>query len=254
MPSDAGPAAAARLARIFRHPIKGIGSEPLEAVALSPEGAVAGDRRLALLHAGGETGPGWQPRRNFLQVAAGPALARVRAAQTAEGVRLGHPDLPDLVVRSESDGPALADWVRPLWPEGRPAPARLVPSPAHGMTDSPDPFVSIGNLASLRALSQRAGRALDPRRFRINLWVEGWAPWEEFDQVGRRFAIGAVPLEGRERIVRCRAPEADPETGRRDVDVCRVLENGWDHNEFGILARVLSPGSVALGDPVGAVA
>jgi hypothetical protein len=118
------------------------------------------------------------------------------------------------------------------------------------MTDMPDPFVSIGNRASLRALSQRAGRALDERRFRINLWLEGLAPWEEFDLLGTAFRIGAVPLTGAERIGRCRAPEADPETGRRDVDICRVLDEGWGHTDFGIYATVAAPGEIALGDPV----
>ena len=245
----------ARLAALYRHPLKGLGSEALPRAALSPEGALAGDRAWALLTAAARDTDAWQPRRNFLQVAAGPALAAIRAATREDGtLRLAHPDRPDLDLDPAADphgaGTALAAWLAPLWPDSRPAPAGLVRAPGHGMTDMPEPFVSIGNRASLRALSQRAGRPLDERRFRINLWLDGLAPWEEFDLVGRTIRVGAVPLAGAERIGRCRAPEADPETGRRDIDVCRVLEEGWGHTDFGIYARVAAQGAVALGESV----
>jgi len=241
---------AARLAGIFRHPLKGLGSEPLDAAALSPGGALHGDRAWALLNANAPDTDEWQPRRNFLQVASGPALARTRAAQEEGGLRLSHPDKPDLVLRPETDGAALADWVADLWPPDRPGPGRLVRAPGHGMTDMPDPYVSIGSLSSLRDLSERAGRDLDPRRFRINLWVEGWEPWQEFDLIGARFRIGACALDGAERIGRCRAPDADPDTGARNVNMCGVLSDGWGHTDFGIYVRVAEAGEVRCGDPV----
>lgn len=239
-----------RLAHIFRHPVKGLGVEALERAELSPEGALAGDRAWALLNAAAPDTDAWQPRRNFLQVASGPALAAIRAATEGARIRLSHPGRPDLLLDPETGGAEIAAWADALWPEDRPRPARLVRAPGHGMTDMPDPYVSLGNMASLRALSERAGALLDPRRFRINLWVDGVAPWEEFDMVGRGFGIGGVALEAAERIGRCRAPEANPETGRRDVNVCQVLENGWGHTDFGIYARVSAAGEVALGDGV----
>jgi uncharacterized protein YcbX len=241
-----------RLARIYRHPVKGIGSEALEAAALSPRGALAGDRAWALLTAAAPDGDGWQPRRNFLQVASGPGLAAVTARSEGEAVVLSHPDRPDFRLTGASDGPALGAWIGALWPAGRPAPARLLRAPGHGMTDMPDPFVSLGNLSSLRALSQRAGRDLDPRRFRINLWIDGLAPWEEFDLAGRGLSLGAATLAVAARIGRCRAPEADPATGRRDVDVCRVLDEGWGHTDFGVYCRVTEGATVRRGDALAA--
>ena len=237
-----------RLARIFRHPVKGIGNEALEAAALSPEGALAGDRAWALLTDAAPDCDAWQPRRNFLQVASGPRLAAVTARSDGDAVVLSHPDRPDFRLTGVADGPALGDWLAPLWPAERPAPARLVRAPGHGMTDMPDPFVSLGNLSSLRALSQRAGRDLDPRRFRINLWIDGLAPWEEFDLIDTNLALGAAALAVAERIGRCRAPEADPATGRRDVDICRVLDAGWGHTDFGVYCRVTEGATVRPGD------
>lgn len=235
---------AVRLDQIFRHPLKGIGSEPLDLAEVSPDGALQGDRAWALLNVAAPDTDAWQPRRNFLQVASGPGLARVRAATEAGGVRLSHPDKPDLSIRPERDGAALAAWVDGLWPAERPRPGRLVRAPGHGMTDMAQPYVSIGSLASLRSLSDRAGQPLDPRRFRINLWIDGLEPWREFDLIGQNVQIGGAVFEAAERIGRCRAPEANPDTGERDVNVMRVLEDGWGHTDFGIYVLVTTGGEV----------
>jgi uncharacterized protein YcbX len=241
----------ARLAAIWRHPVKGIGAEALDAAELSPDGALIGDRAWALLHAAAPDSDAWQPRRNFLVVASGPGLAAVSARTEADGrIALRHPERPPLSFAPETEADALMAWVTPIWPADRPAPARLIRAPGHGMTDMPDPFVSIGSLSSLRALSQRAGMALDPRRFRINLWVDGLPPWEEADAIGARWTVGGVPLDIAEPIGRCRAPEANPETGRRDAATNRLLEDAQGTTDFGVYARVAAPGTVRVGDAV----
>jgi uncharacterized protein YcbX len=114
----------------------------------------------------------------------------------------------------------------------------------------PDPWVAIGNLASNRALGQRLGQALSIHRWRANLWLDGLAPGEEVDCVGREIAIGPVRLRVEERITRCRATAANPETGRPDADTLGALEGGYGHQDFGVYARVLTPGTVRIGDPV----
>ena len=238
----------AELASIRRHPLKGIGSEGLQEARLSPDGALEGDRAWALLTEAGADSDAWQPRRCFAQVASGPALAAVTARSDGAKIHLSHPARPDLALDPATDGARLIDWIAPLW--DRAAPLRLVRAPGHGMTDMPDPFVSIGNLASLRALSQRAGRALDPRRFRINLWVDGWAPWAEGDLIGRTLTIGEVPLAIVEPVTRCRATEADPATGTRNADTLGLLDQATGTQDFGLYARVAAPGTVRLGDAV----
>jgi uncharacterized protein YcbX len=239
----------ARLTAIRRHPIKGIGSETLDKAMVTPEGALLGDRAWALLHGAAPDTDDWQPRRNFLVVANGPDLAAVTARTEPDGrITLTHPRAPALTVDPEHDAKALIGWVGPLWPSGSPSPHRLVRAPGHGMTDMQDPFVSIGSLSALRALSQKLGRPLDLRRFRINLWVDGLAPWEEFDRIGEVWSIGDAALELAEPIGRCRAPEANPETGHRDTDVVALLRAGWGHSDFGVYARVLKAGTVSTGD------
>ena len=239
------------LAQIFRHPIKGIGSESLEQIRLAPGSPLPGDRAWAVAHDGAGDHDNWQPRRNFLVVANAPLLAQVRALTLPDGsIQLQHPDRSPLIVSSEADCDALIDWVGALWPPQHSRPSRIIKSPPEGMADNGAAQVSILSQTSLRVLSQKAGHTLDPRRFRGNLWLEGLAPWEEFDLIGQTIQIGRSNLRVTDRIERCRAIEANPATGIRDVNPLGALEEGWGHRDFGVYATVISGGNATVGDPV----
>ncbi|MBL4918766.1 MOSC domain-containing protein [Szabonella alba] len=241
----------ARLASIWRYPIKSHGREELASVALSEGDCLPGDRRWAVAHEAARLQPGWNPCANFHRGAKAAALMAITARTEGDAVTLSHPDRPDLTFRPDmaEDLGAFLDWLAPLSPPDRAQPARIV-SAGRGMTDSDYASVSILGLASLRALSQRMGQDLSQHRFRGNLWVEGMAPFEEFDWIGRRLCIGEAVLEVREPITRCRATMANPETGRVDADTLTALEGGWGHRDFGVYAVVVTPGRIAPEDGV----
>ena len=243
-----------RLAHICRHPIKSAGFEELARVALKPGRTLPFDRAWAVAHAGADFGDAparWEPKLKFLRGWAEGALMAIRSQfdDATQTVRLSHPARPDLTARLPDEGAAVVDWLRPLWPARRPAPVRLVARADGGaLTDVPDPWVSILSLTSNRILGQRLGQELSIHRWRGNLWLEGLAPWEEFDLIGREIEIGAVRLKVRERITRCRATCANPETGRLDADTLGVLEEGYGHQDFGVYAEVIAGGPVAVED------
>lgn len=241
-----------RVTGIYCHPIKGIGREALDAVDLEAQAPLPGDRAWAVLHQNAaEDSAVWQPRRNFLVVASGPRLAQVVSASLPDGrISVTHPDAAPLIFDPATEGEALLAWAKPLWPEERPAPTRLVKAPEQGMADNGEAQVAILNLSSLRALSEKVGKPLQIERFRGNLIVDGLPPWGEFDLVGKTIRIGAASFSVTERIERCRATEASPETGTRDADTLRALEDGWGHRDFGIYATVTEGGRVAVGDLV----
>ncbi|MEM7644156.1 MAG: MOSC N-terminal beta barrel domain-containing protein, partial [Pseudomonadota bacterium] len=230
------------LAAIFRHPIKSVGRERLEAVDLSHGAPMPGDRAWAVLHAAGEDGSGWRPCRNFLRVAGGPRLAQVEAETRGGKLRLTHPDREPLDFDPESEADAFLTWFAPLWPEERPTPKRLEKAPPEGMADNGAAQVSLLNLASLRALSQKTGRPLEVERFRGNLILDGLPPWAEFDWIDRDIRIGPVALRVTDRLDRCRATEANPTTGKRDATPLAALEAGWGHRDFGVTATVTTGG------------
>lgn len=238
------------LDQIWRYPIKGIGTEPLDQVALSVSLPLPNDRAWAVLEEGGDASNGWRSCRNFLRGAKGPSLMAITARTDGAMLHLSHPDRPDITVDPTQDPKPLFDWLGPIYPTTRAAPSALVKSPPEGMSDAPFASISILNGSSLRALGQKLGQTLDPRRFRGNLLVEGMAPWEEFDLVGKTLAIGDARLEVVERITRCRATEANPETGKRDANTLRALEDGWGHQDFGVYAMVRVAGTLAKGQTV----
>jgi uncharacterized protein YcbX len=238
------------LSQIWRHPIKGIGAERLDHVGLKIDRPLPMDRAWAVLEQGGESGEGWRSCRNFVRGAKGPSLMAITARVDGDTIHLAHPDQPELTITpgTEEAAVALTSWLMPIYPRERRPPTALVPAPAMGMSDAPFASVSILNEASLRALSQKIGKPLDPRRFRGNLWLDGLAPWEEFDLVGKRLRVGESELDIVEPIGRCRATEANPDTGRRDANTLAALEDGWGHTQFGVYAMVRKGGRVSVGD------
>lgn len=236
------------LSQIWRHPIKGIGAEALEQVTLSAERPLPLDRAWAVLEDGGEEADGWRSCRNFLRGAKGPSLMAITARVAGDVLHLSHPERPDLEIPLDpTSGAELFEWLHPIYPSDRPEPKKLVKAPDEGMADAPFASVAILNLASLAALSQKAGLKMDVRRFRGNLWLDGLAPWEEFDLVGKTMQIGDARLEIVEPIWRCRATEANPDNGRRDTQTLSLLNEMIGDTTFGVYAKVASGGTVERG-------
>ena len=248
----------ARVAEIWRHPIKSLGAERIARVTLEPGRTMPGDRVWALAHEKTRfdfDNPEWTPCSAFLRCAIAPQFAAVSARSLDDGrLTLTHPNLGELTLdpAREADQARLVDWVRPICPKG-PGPLRLARVPGRGMTDADYPSVTIKSLASLRALSERMGVALEPRRFRGNIWLDGLAPWEEFDWVGREITVGGARLKVVERVVRCNTTKANPATGARDADTLAALEAHYGHKDFGVHAMVIAGGAVAEGDLAGPV-
>ncbi len=250
----------ARLARIFRHPIKSVGAEDLgetvletgRSLPLDREWAVLNDRAKVTRRPDGRASE-WGRKANFLTGRAGPSLMAVTASIRPGGrLRLDHPGRPALEIDPDAvpDQDRLIAWLRPIWPEDAPAPAAVVRAPGQPLTDQSVPFVSLIGTASLAELSARAGAPLSERRFRANLWVDGWAPFAELGLIGRDIRVGAAVLRPVARIGRCRATDANPETGERDIDMLPLLERSYGHTDLGVFCTVVEGGDIARGDRV----
>jgi uncharacterized protein YcbX len=105
-------------------------------------------------------------------------------------------------------------------------------------------------------LAKHAGLdAVDGRRFRMLINLEGAEPHEEDGWVGRRIALGDAILRVTKPDARCAITTQDPDTGSRDLDTLRSiisyrgLREG-KHADFGVLADVVTPGRIRVGDGV----
>ena len=242
-----------RLAEIYRHPVKSLGHEPLEAIALTEGRAMPFDRHWGVAHGAAQDIDGWAHCRNFVTQRHVPRLAQISArVDEADGVlHLAHPDLDDLAVKPgapEGDA-ALTAWLAPLT-EGTPqsGPFSVHHIPGVAFTDGEDCHVSIATLSSRRALGQMAGMDLAPIRFRMNLWLDGPAAWEELGWEDREVEIGEVRLRVVARCERCNSTNADPATGGRSGAIPSLLKTRFGHMDFGVNVQVVRGGTVRIGD------
>lgn len=248
----------ARVTALFRHPVKGLSPEPLPRLDLAPGQPVPGDRRFAIISgstAGTAPPTGWVPKSACLTLATHPRLAElttrwIDAATTLtierKGRQVARGDLGTALGRG-----MIGDFVAAFLKERSPLP-RVVEVPGVSFSDAPEPLVSIVSAASLRDLERVAGRALDVRRFRANVVVDGLDAWAETAWPGKTLSLGPVRLEVVEATTRCTAPNANPDTGVDDVNILRLLQSAFGHVTFGVYARVIEGGAVETGSPVDA--
>jgi uncharacterized protein YcbX len=85
-------------------------------------------------------------------------------------------------------------------------------------------------LASVRALQEAVGVTIDPRRFRMNVWVDGLPPFYELDIVNQygegisyEMEVGSLSIPINDLCERCRAVDQSPETGTYDLEVQEML-------------------------------
>ncbi len=155
-------------------------------------------------------------------------------------------------------------------------PPKILHAPGHSFSDVARKVVSIINLASVAAIEAMVDAAVDPLRFRGNVYAEGWPAWSELDLVGKELTINPPPLaslrraeaasaaqagEGQagrapahlkvvKRIVRCAATNVDPSTGIRDLNIPMALLRALGHADCGVYAEVIEGGEIAAGDEI----
>ncbi len=240
----------AEVTQLWRHPIKSHGREAVETVTVIPGQTMPGDRVWAVAHEASKAdGSGWVPCANFSRGAKAPQLMAISALSDGDTLTVSHPDRPDLTFAPDNEQQAFLDWVKPLMPADRATSARIIRVPGRGMTDSDFPSISLCNMASHRAVGQKLGQDLSIHRWRGNIWFDDMPLWEEFDWLGREVQIGEAVFSVRERITRCLATTANPDTGVRDADTLGALET-WGHKDFGVYAEVLKGGKISVGDKV----
>lgn len=244
--------------QICRYPVKGLSAERLESVALAVNKGLPGDRRFAIAHGSSALEPElaeWVPKTSFLMLARNERLAALETAfNEADGVltirRGGKPvargKLTDRIGRTLIE----EFFAAYLGAEVRAKPKLVQAAPERSISDHREYVVALINLASLRDLGRVIGGAVDPIRFRANIYIDGGSPWQEFDWLEQEIAIGGARLKVTARIDRCAATNVNPATAARDLNIPQALQRGFGHVDCGVYARVVAAGTVAVGDAV----
>ncbi len=204
------------LARILTYPVKSLDGQSLPNVPVLASGALADDRRFALVDAAG----GYVNAKRFA------AIHRLRSTFDAAGRTLSirrRPAAEPATFHLDLDRPALERWLGEFFGFA----VTVVENAAAGHpddTDSPGPTViSTATLAAVAAWFP--GTTVDGLRARLraNLEVDGVpAFWEDrlygAAECPRRFRIGDVSLDGINPCQRCAVPPRDPVTGQAYPD------------------------------------
>jgi len=247
----------ARIASLYRYPVKGLSPEPLKSVTLGIGQTLPADRRYAIEN--GPSGfdpadPKWRVKAHFLMLMRDEWLAALHS----------HFDDASAVLTIRRNG-AIAAQGDLETAEGRAAierfftdnfaglikgPPKVLFSEGHSFSDLARKVVSIINLGSLQAIENIVGEPVHPLRFRANLYVSGWPAWHEFDLLDQTLAIGGTRLKVVKRITRCAAVNVDPDTAARDLGIPQALTQRLGHNECGVYAEVIAGGAIAVGDAI----
>lgn len=120
-----------------------------------------------------------------------------------------------------------------------------------------DGAVTLVSRASVEAVGRAGGsEELDPRRFRMNIEIDGPGEFDEDEWIGMHVSVGSAVLRPRGHVGRCTITTLDPDAGEVDfptLDVLRGLRAGAHTTEplaLGIFCEVLVEGEVAVGDRV----
>ena len=97
-------------------------------------------------------------------------------------------------------------------------------------------------------MSELAGQQIDVRRFRPNIVLEGVPAWEEFNWVEQEMQLGTARIAVTARINRCLNIHVNPDTGEKDMALLSLLTKYFQHTQTGVLAKVMTSGTVAVGD------
>jgi uncharacterized protein len=229
---------------MWRWPVKSMAGERVNALRVDGRGA-GGDRTHAVMHE-------HKGERKPLTAREAPRLLAWRAAYPFNLDAGLDPERPPFAVVTAPDGHRFR-WGDPRLRSalehdlGRPV---TLERDVQGIHDLPRTLL-VTIEATLRALGDELGDSVDLRRFRPNLHLDlDAAGWAELDWWGAELAFErGVRLRLLHPCERCAIPTRHPDTQVKWPGLLRHL-NAAHGQCFGINARVITGGRIAVGEAV----
>jgi uncharacterized protein YcbX len=259
----------AAIRSIYRYPVKGLSAEKLDRVGLQVGECLPHDRRFAIALATTEFDPAhprWLQKTHFIMLMRDAALARLSTSFDPHSGMLSIADDDQVLLQASLTEPAGCRRIARFFNEFMGSstkgnavvgPLRVVEAPGHAFGDArpkpnaaTDKYVSLINLGSIRDLEDRIRIAVDPIRFRANVYFDGPPAWSEQGWMERAITIGAARLRVIAPITRCAATEVNPQTAERDIAMVAELMRHFGHNLMGVYAEVVGAGDIAIGDRI----
>lgn len=226
-----------QIASTWRYPVKSMAAEPLDEAVVTLQG-VAQDRLYAFVQADSSSPFPWLTGRELAD------MLRYQP-QWVEGERAA------LVVRTPrgAEYAVTSDELRDELARESGRATRLLVNYRGSFDVAP---VSLMSLATVERVAGASGTPAEPRRFRMNFYVEtdDGTPFGEDAWVGRVLRIGeSVRVGVTERDKRCAMITLAPHGGAPLTPVLRAVAELNDAHA-GVYGAVLTPGTVRPGDEV----
>ena len=254
----------ATIAQLYRYPVKGLSAERLERAALSVGQCLPQDRRFAIALGSTDFDPAhpqWLAKTHFIMLMRDEALARLGTSFDPRNSVLTVTEQNRVLLAASLSEPEgcrrIARFFEDFLGDTVARPLHVVEAAGHAFADArpkpnaaTDKYVSLINLASIRDLEEKLGQAVDPIRFRANVYFDGLPAWQEQEWVKPELplTIGGAGLRVIAPITRCAATEVNPATAERDIPMVKELMAHYGHNLMGIYAEVTGAGDIAIGD------
>jgi uncharacterized protein YcbX len=239
-----------KIAELRRFPLKGAASVPARQLSVNTVVGIVDDRRFALRHRPGDLTRRGDNYNKFDYVVCANTAAMAKERPDFVGAQLDPGYLAGLKGRLPNGGDVQLQDTHG----------------AYHLCDTDGPQVSFINLSTVRALEDFAGAAVDPERFRMNVWMEGLPAFAEYHWVSgfpgtREIMVGNVRMRVDDACERCKAPHANPATGEYDINMLALLMQLMEQRGYrsphrgvtsvmGIFGVVLNGGIINIGDEI----
>ena len=218
---------------LWRYPVKSLLGESLDGLDINGRG-VSGDRLYAVSNSDGKFGSGKDTRR-FRRI---DGLFSMSAETTENGVSITFPDGSVLSGNAPSINSMLSQTLGQnvtLTKEGE-------------VSHFDDGAIHILTTASLTLLHEKLPHSsVDLRRFRPNIVIA--SQFHEQELLGKVINIGAVSLEVTHKTERCRMITIEQSGLESRPEILKAVSQDFGLC-FGVYAKILSVGSVSIGDRV----
>lgn len=241
---------------LCHYPVKGLSAQRLDHVTLAPGQGFPLDRAFGFARPGSgfdPDNPKPLPKGKFVVLARDETLALLdtRYDDATQMLHIGR-DAFDTQTAEGRDAAAAAisahlgytDDMQPTLYSAAPHKFTDVSVVSEAMMNA----VSLINADTVAAFAYTVQMDISPARFRGNIVFSGMAAFAELEWEGREITVGEAKMRVARRTQRCPATEVNLETGERDIDLPRALQEHYGHRDMGIYAEVTQGGRIAPGD------
>ena len=218
---------------LWRYPVKSLIGEKLESLDIDIRG-VSGDREYAVSNSDGKFGSGKDTRR-FRRI---DGLFSMSAESSVNGVSI---KFPDGIVLTDKDPSINSKLSVTLGQSVTLTKEAEIPH----FDDGAVHILTTSSLFSLRDLLPNSG--IDSRRFRPNIVIDSL--YFDQDLVGKTIRIGETVLEVTHKTERCRMITIDQPALESRPEILKSVSRHFGL-DFGVYAKVLSTGTLSVGEKV----